>query len=94
MLLIHCPYCGENRDEQEFSYAGEAFIKRPDNPAEVDDATWADYLFNRKNPKGWHDEQWVHSSGCRKFFVVRRHTASNRIDHTRTYTDTAPAMEN
>ncbi len=28
MLLIECPWCGE-RDESEFSYAGEAHIARP-----------------------------------------------------------------
>ena len=28
MLLIECPWCGQ-RDESEFSYAGEAHIARP-----------------------------------------------------------------
>ena len=31
MLLIDCPWCGP-RDECEFSYGGEAHIKRPENP--------------------------------------------------------------
>ena len=39
MLQLHCPHCGELRDEEEFNYAGEAFIVRPANPEQVDDAT-------------------------------------------------------
>ncbi|MFO1061925.1 MAG: sarcosine oxidase subunit delta [Dongiaceae bacterium] len=31
MLLITCPYCGP-RDEEEFSYGGEAHIARPADP--------------------------------------------------------------
>jgi len=26
MLLIHCPHCQEDREEEEFSYGGEAHI--------------------------------------------------------------------
>lgn len=36
MLLIKCPWCGE-RDETEFSYGGEAAIKRPQDPKALDD---------------------------------------------------------
>jgi sarcosine oxidase subunit delta len=34
----------------------------------------------RKNPKGWHWEMWSHTTGCRKFFVVKRHTATHAIE--------------
>ena len=34
----------------------------------------------RKNPKGWHWEMWSHTTGCRKYFVVKRHTATHAID--------------
>ena len=34
MLLIHCPYCDEDRPELEFAYAGEAHIARPADPLE------------------------------------------------------------
>ena len=44
MLLIECPWCGE-RAETEFSYGGEAGIRRPADPYALDDAEWADYLF-------------------------------------------------
>ncbi len=78
MLLIKCPWCGQ-RDETEFSYGGEAGIVRPKNPDELDDNQWADYLFMRKNPQGLHKEQWLHSQGCRRWFVVERDTLSYKI---------------
>ena len=53
MLLIECPWCGE-RAETEFSYGGEAGIVRPKDPDALSDEEWADYLFNRKNPRGAH----------------------------------------
>jgi sarcosine oxidase subunit delta len=79
MFILYCPFCQEAREEEEFSYAGEAYIVRPVVPENVDDATWGDYVFMRKNPKGWHWEQWQHSAGCRKVFAVKRHTASHEI---------------
>jgi len=78
MLIIRCPWCGE-RDESEFSYGGEAHIARPLAPQELSDEQWADYLFIRKNPRGLHREQWVHSAGCRRWFNVVRDTVSYEI---------------
>jgi hypothetical protein len=37
MLLIHCPYCEEERPELEFRNAGEAHIERPADIAEISD---------------------------------------------------------
>ena len=82
MLLIRCPYCGE-RAETEFSYGGEP-ITRPKDPAALSDAEWADYLFNRKNPRGAHRELWNHAQGCRRWFEVERDTVSYEITATRT----------
>jgi len=82
MFVIRCPYCQEPREEEEFSYSGEAFIARPARPENVDDETWGDYLFKRKNPKGWHWEMWSHAAGCRKFLIVKRHTVSHAIAGT------------
>ena len=81
MLLIKCPWCGE-RDESEFSYGGEADIARPADPDSLTDAEWADYLFNRRNPKGVHREQWNHASGCRRWFVAERDTVTYVISAT------------
>ncbi len=78
MLLIDCPYCGP-REEIEFSYGGEAHIERPKQPDKLSDAEWADYLFMRNNPKGPLAERWCHSSGCRRWFNVERHTVTHEI---------------
>ena len=78
MLEIECPWCGL-RDQDEFSYGGEAHIKRPADSESMPDYKWADYLFNRKNTKGIHAELWCHSSGCRLWFNVLRDTVSYKI---------------
>ena len=82
MLQIHCPYCQEVRDEEEFSYCGEAHIQRPLEPEALSDAQWGDYLFFRKNPRGLHHEMWYHTVGCRRYFNAERDTVSYRISAT------------
>jgi heterotetrameric sarcosine oxidase delta subunit len=62
MLLINCPWCGD-RAETEFSYGGEGGIQRPLDPDALSDAEWADYLFNRSNPRGAHRELRVVVAG-------------------------------
>jgi sarcosine oxidase subunit delta len=79
MLLIHCPYCKETREEEEFSCAGEAHIQRPSEPQSASDEEWGDYLFFRKNPRGIHHEMWQHTAGCRRYFNVTRDTVSYQI---------------
>jgi sarcosine oxidase subunit delta len=78
MLLIPCPICGL-RPELEFTYAGEAHIARPPNPAALDDAAWADFLHNRTNPRGEHAERWRHTHGCARFFNAIRDTVTDRF---------------
>ena len=48
MLHIHCPYCEEYREEEEFNVVGEAHIIRPLAPEALSDEQWASYLFFRK----------------------------------------------
>ena len=79
MLQIYCPYCAELREEEEFAYSGEAGIARPLNPEELSDEAWGDYLFFRKNPRGAHQEMWLHASGCRRYFNVLRDTVTYDI---------------
>jgi len=79
MFMFHCPHCNEVREEEEFSYAGEAYIARPAAPDTSTDAEWGDYVFMRKNPKGWHWEQWLHAASCRKVIVVKRHTLTHDV---------------
>jgi sarcosine oxidase, subunit delta len=87
MFKIHCPHCHETREEEEFSFGGEAFIARPAQPDSMSDEAWGDYLFMRKNTKGWNWEMWGHATGCRKWFVVKRHTANHTIDGVWTLSD-------
>ena len=82
MLKIHCPYCEELRDEEEFHYRGQAHIARPANPDECSDEEWGNYLYFRKNPRGLHREMWYHAAGCRKFFNVVRDTVTYEIHQT------------
>ncbi len=82
MLLIHCPYCQEARDEEDFRHIGEAHIERPKAPESLTDAQWGDYLYFRKNPCGIHHELWHHSAGCRRYFNVTRNTLTYEILET------------
>ena len=76
MLLIACPYCGE-RPELEFTYGGEAHVMRPKDPASVSDEAWADFLYQRTNPRGVHAERWRHAHGCGRFFNALRDTRTD-----------------
>ena len=53
MLRIPCPYCGA-RDEVEFTYRGDATVTRPAPEAAID--AFHDYLYLRRNPRGWQVE--------------------------------------
>jgi heterotetrameric sarcosine oxidase delta subunit len=91
MLLIECPWCGP-RDEIEFRCGGEAHIARPTDPAALDDAQWADFLFMRTNPKGWHRERWYHAAGCRRWFNGIRSTITHEIVGFYKMGETPPAL--
>lgn len=88
MLLIHCPVCGEDRPETEFTYGGEAHIARPGKPDELTDAQWAEFLFYRTNPRGLHFERWRHAHGCGRFFNAVRHSVTDKF--VLTYANGAP----
>jgi heterotetrameric sarcosine oxidase delta subunit len=55
---------------------------RPADPAGVDDAAWASYLYLRDNPRGPHAERWRHEHGCERFFNCLRDTVTDRIATT------------
>lgn len=78
MLIIPCPICGP-RPESEFTYAGEAHIARPPDPAAVDEASWTGFLHDRTNPKGEHAERWRHTHGCARYFNAVRNTMTDRF---------------
>lgn len=72
-MRISCPYCGE-RGYDEFSYLGDATVRRPD-AAEG----FPDFVYLRDNPAGPHRELWYHASGCHAWLVVTRDTRDHAI---------------
>ena len=76
MLLIPCPWCGP-RAQVEFTYGGDATLRRPANDARRD--AWIAYVYLRDNPAGPHDELWQHSAGCRQWLRVTRDTRTHEI---------------
>jgi len=73
--LISCPHCGL-RPKEEFTIKGAA-LDRP--TADAARETWMDYVYLRDNPRGRHDEFWHHTSGCRRWLVITRDTATHEI---------------
>jgi sarcosine oxidase subunit delta len=76
MLRLNCPYCGL-RDEPEFVFGGPAHVTRPS--FDVDDDTWAAYLYHRENPVGVHCERWLHAYGCERWFNIARDTLTHEV---------------
>ena len=68
-MRLPCPWCGE-RDLSEFSYGGDATLRRPADDAPLEE--WVDYVFFRDNPRGRHHEHWQHLQGCRAWIVIER----------------------
>ena len=85
MIVIQCPYCGQDRHEEELTYGGEAEVIRPLEPEIASDADWTEYLYFRDNPKGILYEQWCCSGGCGQWFKVARDTVSHRVLEVVTY---------
>jgi sarcosine oxidase subunit delta len=79
MLLIHCPYCQEERSELEFRNCGDAHIVRPADIAAISDEAFEEFFFLRDNPKGLIFERWRHISGCGRFFNAARDTISDKF---------------
>lgn len=79
-MRINCPHCGV-RDQNEFSYLGDATVRRPEPPASLD--VWFDYVYLRDNPAGPHRELWYHAFGCRAWLEVERNTLSHAIGKVR-----------
>jgi heterotetrameric sarcosine oxidase delta subunit len=77
-LLIACPFCGP-REHGEFSYGGDATVRRPHQDELVWGPEWQAYVYERANPRGPHKEYWHHVMGCRQWLVVTRDTFSHEI---------------
>lgn len=87
MMQITCPWCGE-RPGDEFDCGGTTGIARP--PLACDDATWAQYLFFRDNPKGAHAERWRHTAGCGQWFNLQRDTVTHGVSAVYGITERGP----
>ena len=72
-MRIKCPFCG-SRDIGEFTYLGDASVKRPD----TDEAMFSD-VYQRENPRGPMREYWYHAQGCRAWLEVERDTANHEV---------------
>src|SRR5262249_14886774 len=77
--LVPWPHCG-NRPKEEFTVKGAA-LKRPAPNSSAE--AWFDYVYLRSNPRGRHDEYWHHTSGCRRWLIVTRSTATHEIEASR-----------
>lgn len=79
-MRIACPCCGE-RALEEFTYLGDATVRRP--AADADAQAFVDYVYLRDNPAGPHQEYWYHGGGCRSWLVVTRDTRTHAIAQVR-----------
>ncbi len=75
-MRLTCPHCGP-RGLEEFSYRGDATVRRPSLEAPEED--WIAYVYLRDNPCGAHKELWYHGSGCRAWLVVERNTLTHAV---------------
>lgn len=80
MKIMSCPING-SRPISEFVYGGE--IRSMPDP-QVDDVTWADYVFNRNGAPGIKQEWWCHMPS-NTWFIAERDTQKDEI--LRTYLD-------
>jgi methylglutamate dehydrogenase subunit B len=85
-LRIPCPCCGE-RDTREFSYLGDATVRRPDTAAADSERAFFEYVYLRDNPAGEHEEFWYHAAGCRSWLVVKRNTVTHEVKAARRAAD-------
>ena len=81
-MRIPCPYCGP-RGNDEFTYLGDASVRRPDPAAPGADRAFYEYVYLRDNTSGQHQELWYHGSGCHAWLVVTRNTRTHEISDVR-----------
>ena len=72
-MRIPCPHCGP-RTHEEFTYYGDAIVRRPSATGPDAEAAFYDYVYTRDNPFGLHRELWFHQGGCHEWLVVERAT--------------------
>ena len=70
----------------QFTYRGDATVHRP--AADAPPGAFYDYVYARRNPRGWHKEWWHHVHGCRQYLRVVRHTLTHEARAVARATDT------
>jgi heterotetrameric sarcosine oxidase delta subunit len=81
-MRIPCPHCG-SRIHDEFTYYGDATVRRPGATGADAEAAFFDYVYVRNNPFGLHQELWFHQGGCHEWLVVERDTRNHEITGAR-----------
>ncbi|MDX2241939.1 MAG: sarcosine oxidase subunit delta [Leptolyngbyaceae cyanobacterium bins.302] len=81
MKIMTCPINGA-RPIAEFVYGGE--VRPMPDPQSVDDAEWADYVFNRNGAPGTKQEWWCHTPS-NTWFIAERNTLTDQIHRTYLY---------
>ena len=76
-MRIPCPFCGL-RGNEEFTYLGDASVRRPDPARRDAPQMFHDYVYLRDNPSGAHSELWFHTA-CRSWLVVKRNTRTHAV---------------
>ena len=87
-MLIRCPHCG-TRPIDEFTFMGDASVRRPESNDLASMDQWFDYVYLRINPKGRFEEFAHHSGGCRSWLVVTRDTQTHEVFAVTTARDLA-----
>ena len=77
-MRIPCPHCGP-RSHDEFTYYGDATVRRPTATGTAAEPGFYDYVYVRDNPQGPHRELWFHQGGCHEWLVVERDTRTHAI---------------
>ena len=77
-MRIPRPHCGP-RTHEEFTYYGDATVRRPSTTGPDAEAAFYDYVYTRDNPFGLHRELWFHQGGCHEWLVVERDTRNHDI---------------
>lgn len=88
-MRLPCPCCGE-RALEEFTYLGDATLRRPQ--ADAPEAAWVEYVYLRDNPTRRHQEFWYHGGGCQNWLVVERDVSTHEIFGARLARDAAAAQ--
>jgi methylglutamate dehydrogenase subunit B len=77
-MRIPCPHCGP-RSHEEFTYYGDATVRRPAATGPDAEASFYEYVYVRNNPFGLHRELWFHQGGCHEWLVVERDTRNHDV---------------